>query len=298
MQPSISIVTPSLNQGKFIERTIKSVLTQGIDNLEYYIADGGSTDGTLDVIKKYCDRLSHVSEKDNGQAAGVNKGIKATSGEIIGWLNSDDIYYPGALSSVVDYFAAHPETDVVYGDAHHIDENDNILEPYCTEEWNYDRLKEVCFLCQPTVFFRRRLLKQAGFLDENLHFCMDYEYWLRLGKLTTFARIPSVLAGSRMYQANKTLGARVAVHKEINDMLLQKIGYVPDKWIYAYAHAVVESSGLIRDSIWRNIKFVHLLISVAVISFWRWQRRLPFRAIRTMAAWSAGSLNNIFKHSV
>jgi glycosyltransferase involved in cell wall biosynthesis len=295
MQPIISIVTPSFNQGKFIERTIQSVLTQGISGLEYYIADGGSTDGTLDIIKRYKDKLSFVSESDEGQAAAVNKGIMATSGDIIGWLNSDDIYYPGALSSVIDYFAAHPETDVIYGDANHIDENDYIIEPYYTEDWNYERLKEVCFLCQPAVFFRRRLVEKAGFLDERLQYCMDYEYWLRLGELTPFAWIREFLAGSRMYQANKTLSARVAVHLEIINMLLERIGYVPDQWIYSYAHAVVEGKGLARDSAYRNIKFVHALIVVAVPSFLRWQQRLPFRAIRKMAAWSAGSFKNFLK---
>lgn len=297
MQPIISIVTPSLNQGKFIERTIQSVLTQGIDNLEYYVADGGSNDGSLEIIIKYGDRLRYVSEKDNGQAAGVNKGIKATSGDIIGWLNSDDIYYPGALSLVINYFAGDPEVDIVYGDANHIDENDNIIEPYNTEDWNYERLKEECFLCQPAVFFRRRLFEKAGLLDENLHYCMDYEYWLRLGKLTYFNRLPSVLAGSRMYKTNKTLGNRVSVHQEINDMLLQKMGTVPDKWIYAYAHAVVESKGFSRDTSLQNFIFVLVLIFTSIFTFFRWQRRLAFRAIRKMVSWYISSFKNTLKRN-
>lgn len=298
MKPIISIVTPSFNQGKFIERTIQSVLTQRIDGLEYYIADGGSADGSVTVIRKYRDRLTYVAEKDNGQAAAVNKGIKATSGDIIGWLNSDDIYYPGALSTVLEYFAAHPEADVLYGDANHIDENDLILEPYYTEDWNYERLKEVCFLCQPAVFFRRRLVEKAGLLDERLQYCMDYEYWLRLGPVATFVRIGEVLAGSRMYQANKTQSARVAVHREINDMLLKRIGHVPDKWIYSYAHAVVEDEGLTLDSAYRNMKFMHALIAVSVISFLRWQHRLPFRAIKLMSAWSSGAFKNIVHRNI
>jgi hypothetical protein len=146
-------------------------------------------------------------------------------------------------------------------------------------------------------FFSPAVGGKVGLLNEHLHYCMDYEYWLRMGELTPFVRIRDVLAGSRMYQTNKTLRARVAVHLEIIDMLLERIGYVPDKWIYSYAHAVVEGKGLTRDSAYRNIKFVHALIVVAVTSFLRWQRRLPFRAIRTMAAWSAGSLYRFMKQS-
>jgi len=292
-QPTISIVTPSFNQGRFIERTIRSVLTQGIPDVEYFIADGGSTDGTLGILNQYGDRLSFVSERDGGQADAVNKGITATAGEIIGWLNSDDVYYPGAVSAVLVYFTAHPDVDVVYGDACHVDENDQILEPYYTEDWDYERLKEICFLCQPAVFFRRRLVAKAGLLDKHLSYCMDYEYWLRLGVLTRFARIPAVLAGSRMYQANKTLGARVSVHREINDMLLRTIGDVPDRWIYAYAHVVVEERGLARQSAIQKLKFVWLLIGVTVVSFFRWKRYLPLRAIRTMTTWATGSQKNL-----
>jgi glycosyltransferase involved in cell wall biosynthesis len=295
MPPSISIVTPSFNQGQFIERTIQSVLTQGLDNLEYFIIDGGSTDETLEIIKRYQDRLSFISEKDKGQTDAVNKGITATTGDIIGWLNSDDIYYSGALSSVLGYFAVHPDADVVYGDACHIDENDQILEPYYTEDWNYERLKEVCFLCQPAVFFRRRLVTRAGLLDQHLSYCMDYEYWLRLGALTPFARIRNVLAGSRMYQSNKTLGARVPVHREVNDMLLQRMGDVPDQWIYAYAHVVVEGKGLTRGTAIQNLKFIWVLIGVTLVSFFRWKRHVPLSAIKTMINWIAGSFQRFLK---
>src|SRR5215510_6127310 len=172
---SISVVTPSYNQGTFIERTILSVLEQDVAPLEYIVVDGGSKDGTVDILARYAHTISYVSEPDDGQAAAVNKGLAMTSGAIIGWLNSDDVYYRGALAAVRTYFAAHPEVDVLYGNADHIDEHDRILELYPCEPWDPVRLRDVCYLCQPAVFFRRRVVERFGPLDARLVFCMDYE---------------------------------------------------------------------------------------------------------------------------
>ena len=292
MLPSISVVTPSYNQGRFIEQTIQSVFSQDIPALEYMVVDGGSTDETVNILKQYEDRLCWVSEKDNGQADAVNKGIKATRGEIIGWLNSDDIYYPGALAAVLAFFEKHPEANVVYGNADHIDIDDGVIEPYYTEDWNYERLKEICFLCQPAVFFRRRLTERAGLLDDRLTYCMDYEYWLRLGAITPFARLRRTIAGSRMYEDNKTLGSRVAVHREINDMLKKRLGKVPDRWIYNFAHAVVDRKGYKRRNPSEDFRYVLLLVGVSSASFVRWRKRLPFNAMITMSKWVGVSLRN------
>ncbi len=202
-----SIVTPSYNQGRFIERTLLSVAAQegpGIE-VEHVVFDAGSTDETVTVLNRHEERVRWISEKDNGQADAVNKGICNTDGEIIGWLNSDDVYYPGALERVAQFFGNRPDVDVVYGMADHIDLEGHPFEPYPTEEWNFERLKETCFICQPALFLRRCVFEKHGPLDESLHYCMDYEYWLRLGKAgVSFGYLQETLAGSRLYAENKT----------------------------------------------------------------------------------------------
>lgn len=238
----ISIVTPSYNQGQFIKRTLESVACQGtLDfEIEHVVFDGGSTDNTVEILKDFSPAVRWLSKKDNGQTDAVNQGIRSTDGEIIGWLNSDDIYYPNAITRVVEYFKAHPEVDVVYGMADHIDLEDVAFEAYPTEPWNIDRLQETCFICQPALFCRRLVVEQHGLLDETLNFCMDYEYWLRLGRAgVNFGYLEEKLAGSRLYADNKTLGSRVKVHKEINDMYKKMFGKVPDLWLYNYAHVVI-----------------------------------------------------------
>jgi glycosyltransferase involved in cell wall biosynthesis len=278
---SISVVTPSYNQGRFIERTILSVLGQNIPGLEYLVFDGGSQDETLTILCRYEDRLRWVSEADHGQTHAVNKGIAASKGEIIGWLNSDDIYYPGALANVQRYFSENASVDVVYGDAFHIDEDDRHIEPYYTEPWNLEKFLSVCFLCQPAVFFRRRTVTQFGLLDESLHFCMDYEFWLRLAKGgAVFGYLPVPLAGSRMYVQNKTLSQRVPFHAEINNMMKKKIGKVPTRWLFNYAHAKVDEYNVHQG--WQRMAITSLH---SILASLRWNHEISREMLATIQTW-------------
>jgi glycosyltransferase involved in cell wall biosynthesis len=237
----LSVISPSLNQGAFLERTIRSVVDQDCPPFEYVVCDGGSTDETPDVLARYRDRLTAVVEPDEGQADAVNKGIRLTSGDVIGWLNSDDVYAPGALARISAEFGARADVDVVYGDAHLLDAEDRVLGRYYTEPWSPTRLVERCILCQPAVFFRRRVVERFGLLDTRLQYALDYEYWLRLAAGgATFAYVPVILAGSRLHPAAKTVRARLAIHQEIDALFRQRLGRVPEPWLINHAHTVVD----------------------------------------------------------
>jgi glycosyltransferase involved in cell wall biosynthesis len=278
-----SVVMPSYQQGRFIRRSIESVLSQSGSSFEFFVADGGSSDGTVDILREYEDRLTWISEKDRGQADAVNKGMSHAQGEVIAWLNSDDIYYPGALATVEQFLRANPGVDVVYGDANHIDEADNVMEPYPSEDWNPQRLFETCYLCQPATFFRRRMVERFGHLDVALHYSLDYEYWLRLSAGgVRFAHIDAVLAGSRLHAETKTLGSRLKVHAEVNDMFRSKFGRVPDRWIYNYAHAVLEQRGIPREE---RLKFATLVSWESWKAAIRWQGRLSKPVLATTSRW-------------
>jgi glycosyltransferase involved in cell wall biosynthesis len=251
----LSVITPSYNQGQFIERTLCSVLDQSVEDLEYWVIDGGSTDETLAVLQKYEGRLQWVSEPDNGQTDALNKGLGRTSGEIIGWLNSDDIYYPGVLQQVLRFFADHPEVKILYGRGNHIDTEDGVIEPYPTREWDYQALLDDCFICQPAVFFRREIFEQYGLFNESLNFCMDYEYWLRVGRQEPIYYYPELLAGSRLYDENKTLGCRRQVREEILAMVSDKMGKLSLRWLTILGICITEEKGLRRRGPLEKIRF-------------------------------------------
>ncbi|HOO91177.1 MAG TPA: glycosyltransferase family 2 protein [Syntrophales bacterium] len=206
----ISIITPSLNQGQFIERTILSVLNQhGNFELEYIIVDGGSTDDTLEIVRKYEDRLTLVSGRDRGQSEAINKGFRMASGTILAWLNSDDTYEPGALSEVVERFKNHA-CEWCFGNCRNIDENDREIRRLITRykifesrRYSLRRLLSKDFISQPAVFFSRRVFQEVGPLDLDLEYTMDYDYWLRIGKKFTPLYIERFLANFRWHEHSK-----------------------------------------------------------------------------------------------
>ncbi|HBO16899.1 MAG: Glycosyl transferase family 2 [Candidatus Moranbacteria bacterium GW2011_GWE2_35_2-] len=209
--PKISIITPSYNQAEFIERTILSVLKQDYPNLEYIIMDGGSTDGTIEILKKYSDRVIWKSEKDNGQSDAINKGLEMATGEIVAYLNSDDTYEPEAFKKVTEFFQKNPDKLWAYGKCKIVNENDQeIRKPITTyknlllKKFSYPKLLSENFISQPATFWKREIHAERGFFDENEHLCMDYEFWLRIGQKYPAGVINNYLANFRYYPNSKS----------------------------------------------------------------------------------------------
>lgn len=220
--PKLTVVTPSYNQVNYLERTILSVLNQGYPNLEYFVIDGGSTDGTVDIIRKYEKYLTGwVSEKDRGQTDAINKGIRMATGDYVAYQNSDDIFAPGAFERVAECWQKRPQTDVFFGDMYHLDEEDNVLEemrvpPFSVECHIYEGMQ----VFNQALFIRRELLSQHGLFDESLRFTMDYEIVARLGVLPgiRFQRVDGFWGGFRKQpDAKSTLIADVgrAEHQQV-----------------------------------------------------------------------------------
>ncbi len=205
--PSFSVITPSLNQAAFIRATIDSVLGQNYPALDYQVMDGGSTDGTLDILKSYGSSLKWVSKADRGQAAAINSGWKNTQGEIVAWLNSDDLYRPDALHRVADYFSNHPEIDLVYGDCDLIDPAGRVSGRYPARPYDYLALVRSAtnYIPQPAAFIRRRALEAEGMLDESLSYVMDYDFWLRIGLKGAGGYLPASLAALRLHPSAKSV---------------------------------------------------------------------------------------------
>ncbi len=200
----VTVVTPSYNQAAFVEQTIRSVLEQDHRELEYFVIDGGSTDGSVDVIKCYADRLTGwESEKDNGQAEAINKGMKQAHGEIVAWLNSDDTFLPGAITGAVQAFASHPQAALVYGDTRAVDGKNRMLNISHYRQLSLEDL--LCFeiIGQPAVFMRRSAYEAAGGLDTSYHFMLDHQLWIKLAQQGEMVHVDQLWASARYHPGAK-----------------------------------------------------------------------------------------------
>ena len=226
--PLVSIVTPSLNQVAFIEQAITSVLDQDYPNLEYIIIDGGSTDGSVEIIRKYADRLVYwVSEPDSGHADAINKGFAKSSGEIIAWLNSDDVYLPGAITSAVQAFQKHGYPDLIYGDAYAIDEHGNPLgERRLTPMDRFDFLGNGNCLAQPATFWTRRIYDQVGGIDTNYYFQLDLDFYIKVVDAGKIKHVRGYFAKVRMQPEGKMTKAD-DVRK--SDLVLLRDRYIHER---------------------------------------------------------------------
>ena len=204
--PLVSIVTPSFNQAAYLESCMRSVLEQDYRHLEYIVIDGGSSDGSRRIVERYADRLAWwVSEPDAGQTAAINKGFSRARGQILAWLNSDDVYAPGAVREAVEYLTAHPEVGMVYGDADYIDAAGKRLGRFPSAPTDYRRLRRgYVHIPQQAAFFRSRLWRMVGPLDESFHFAMDYDLWVRIAALSPIAYHPRRWASFRLHSGGKT----------------------------------------------------------------------------------------------
>lgn len=238
-KPRITIVTPSFNQGRFIEQTIQSVLSQDYDELEYLVMDGGSGDETLSILKRYESQLQWWSEKDEGQAHAINKGFRRATGEILGWINSDDFYEPGALIKIAEYFTANPGIDLVYGEGYLVSEDGARKRRFPATEPTFD-LRRLIFvwdyMLQQSTFFRREMLERIGYLDESLHYGLDWDLWIRAGKACRIGYMPEYLGNLREYDSAKSFAGGYRRVRELYGVVRSHTGRrwpAPSVIIYA-----------------------------------------------------------------
>jgi hypothetical protein len=241
----VSIVTPSFNQARFLEQTIRSVLDQDYPDVEYIIIDGGSTDGSIDIVRRYASRLAYwTSEKDRGQADALNKGFARATGDIVAWVNSDDFYYPGAFAAAVDAFKTSPDLGFLYGRGNRVAESGAIIREFeATRPFDLEALVYgIDYILQPTTFMRRQALHEVGPFDPELHYAFDWELWMRLGKRFPARMIDWLIAAGREYPSAKTFTGGFQRVEEIRRIVSRQTGKeLSTGYLAYYLHTVLEA---------------------------------------------------------
>ena len=220
MLPLVSIITPSYNQAAYLELSLRSVLEQDYPRIEYLVVDGGSNDGSREIIQRWADRLAWwVSEKDSGQAEAINKGFARARGEIVAWLNSDDLYLPGAVSAAVRALEQHPQAGLVFSDVLSINAAGETINVMRAGEWGLDDLLQFKIISQPGVFMRRAVLAQAGQLDAHLHYMLDHQLWLRMAEIAPLQHVPERWAAARFHEGAKNVSQAAGFAREARELV-------------------------------------------------------------------------------
>lgn len=278
MLPLVSVVMPSLNQARFIDAAIDSVLSQDYPNIELIVADGGSDDGTVELLgnRQVIDRrVRWFSRKDSGPAQAINAALTQIRGTVVGWLNSDDLYTPGAAHRAVDALQANPRWLMVYGHGQHMDATGKPLNNYPTllPSSPVTRFSEGCFICQPTVFFLRSMLILQGKLDENLKTAFDFDYWLRafLAFRDRIGFVDALQAYSRLHEDCITMRLRRTVILEGMQVLARHLGSAPKEWLLTYVEELLAMQPNQQEA--ANLK-KHITDTLALAKPWLQQNDL------------------------
>lgn len=276
--PLVTIITPSLNMGQFIERTLESVMAQDYPNIEYLVLDGGSTDGTLEILERFADlypaRFRYISERDEGAAAAITRGFSMARGEIFAYLNADDVYLPGALRAAVSYLQQHAGVAGVYGKGYWISEAGERIGDYPTRAFDAEALGRECFICQPACFVRTAALRAVGGFNPKWETVFDYDVWLRLACRSLLLHVEDFWAESRMHASNKTLSRRKLVFQESIACVRSHQGYVPFQWVHGYCSYLLDR----RDQFFEPLRpsFTKFAFSLLLGTLINWRRPVRY----------------------
>ena len=284
-KPKVSIITPSFNQGEFIRETIESVLTQDYENIEYIVVDGASTDGTVDILKGYGDRIKWISEPDQGQSDALIKGFRISTGEILAWINSDDYYLPGAVAKAVNSLGKDRALGMVYGIGYNVDSKGNVIEAYPTESFDLGRLALFNYITQPAAFFRREAYFSVGGVDRSLHYTMDYDLWMSIGRDFKVMHLPEFFSATRLHPGAKTIGEEHALNQQEESLrtVMNHYDWAPLKSVLVLTHLRLKAGvpacpGFLEPLIWTAA------VLGALPRYIRLNRGIRLADIRTLGA--------------